>query len=146
LLHAFDEDAAWLNYSSIQQTLSRLDKAFRTFFRRLKADEKPGYPRFKSRKRFRSVEYRFGDGVGLKNGRLRVQNVGLVKIKLHRAIPPDAQIKAVVITRQGDGKWYANLQIELPDPRPDPHSGPAVGVDLGVNPSLSRSKFVSISS
>jgi len=135
-LRSFDEDAAWLNYSSIQQTLRRLDKAFRAFFRRLKAGEEPGYPRFKSRKRFRSVEYRFGDGAGLKNGRLRVQNVGLVKIKLHRPIPPDAKIKAVVITRRGDGKWYATFQIELPDPNPAPHPGPAVGIDLGVNPSL----------
>jgi len=28
-IRQFDEDAAWLNYSSVQQTLRRLDKAFR---------------------------------------------------------------------------------------------------------------------
>ena len=28
-MRTFDEDAAWLNYSSIKQTLRRLDKAFR---------------------------------------------------------------------------------------------------------------------
>jgi putative transposase len=135
-LRTFDEDAAWLNYTSIQQTLRRLDKAFCAFFRRSRMGEKPGYPRFKNRKRFRSVEYRFGDGAALRNGRLRVQNVGLVKIKLHRPIPPDAKIKAAVITRRGDGKWYATFQLKLPNPSPDPHSGMAVGIDLGVNPSL----------
>jgi putative transposase len=45
-IRQFDEDAAWLNYSSIQQTLRRLDKAFAAFFRRIKAGETPGYPRF----------------------------------------------------------------------------------------------------
>lgn len=35
-LRAFDEDAAWLNDSSIQQTFRRLDKAFQAFFRRTK--------------------------------------------------------------------------------------------------------------
>ena len=56
-LRTFDSDAAWLNYTSIQQTLRRLDKAFRAFFRRLKAGEKAGYPKFKSGKHFKSVHY-----------------------------------------------------------------------------------------
>ncbi|WKX72834.1 transposase [Streptomyces sp. XD-27] len=35
------------SFSSQQATLRRLDKAFAAFFRRIKAGEKPGYPRFK---------------------------------------------------------------------------------------------------
>jgi putative transposase len=31
----------------LQDTLRRLDKAFKNFFRRVKAGEKPGYPRFR---------------------------------------------------------------------------------------------------
>ena len=42
-----------LNASSLQHLLRRLDKAFTAFFRRLKSGEKPGFPRFKSRNRFR---------------------------------------------------------------------------------------------
>jgi transposase len=34
------------NFSSCQATLRRLDKAFGAFFRRIKASETPGYPRF----------------------------------------------------------------------------------------------------
>ena len=37
-----DPDVAWLNHTSIQQTLRRLQKAFDAFFRRVKAGEKPG--------------------------------------------------------------------------------------------------------
>jgi len=39
--------ALLLNASSLQHTLRRLDKAFSAFFRRVKAGETPGYPRFK---------------------------------------------------------------------------------------------------
>src|SRR5437879_6627533 len=38
---------ARLNFSSAQATMRRLDKSFRNFFRRVKANaEKPGYPQF----------------------------------------------------------------------------------------------------
>ena len=68
------------------------DKAFRAFFRRLQAGEKPGFPRFKGRHRFHSLEYRHGDGCKLRQtpqGRtvFYVQNVGEVKVKYHRRLP-----------------------------------------------------------
>lgn len=43
---------AQTNFGSCWSTLRRLDKAFRAFFRRVKAGETPGYPRFKNRDRF----------------------------------------------------------------------------------------------
>ena len=79
-----------LNATAVQQMLRRLDKSFKAFFRRLKQGEKPGFPRFKCRSRFHSLEYRHGDGCKLreKEGRplFYVQNVGEIKLKLHR--PP----------------------------------------------------------
>jgi putative transposase len=51
-----------LNATCVQQLLRRLDKSFKAFFRRLKAGEKPGFPRFKGRSRFHSLEFRHGDG------------------------------------------------------------------------------------
>ncbi|MBI2169907.1 MAG: helix-turn-helix domain-containing protein, partial [Actinobacteria bacterium] len=38
-------------------TLTRLDRAFRAFFARVKAGQAPGFPRFKGKGRFDSVEY-----------------------------------------------------------------------------------------
>src|SRR5687767_1561091 len=58
-----DPDFAHLNFTACQQTLRRLDKTFQTFFRRVKAGEKAGYPRFKERNRFDSVCYVYGDGI-----------------------------------------------------------------------------------
>lgn len=131
-IRTFDDDAAWLNYSSIQQTLRRLDKAFAAFFRRTRAGETPGYPRFKSRRRFRSVTYVYGDGIRLKDGRLHVQNVGEVRIFLHRPIPEGAKIKMMVLKRDKAGNWHATFQIELPDLYTVIRNFPEVGIDMGL--------------
>ena len=47
-IRAFDPErqGRW-SFSGQQATLRRLDKAFAAFFRRVKAGEKPGYPRFR---------------------------------------------------------------------------------------------------
>jgi putative transposase len=131
-LRSFDEDVAFLNYSSCQQTLRRLDKAFRAFFRRVRKKQKPGYPRFKGRRRFKSVSYVYHQGIRLKDGRLYIQHVGRVRIRLHRPLPDGATIKQVVIKRTATGEWYATFQIDLPEVTVERHAGPAVGIDLGL--------------
>lgn len=56
------DQAVWA-FSSQQATLQRLNRAFGGFFRRVKAGQKAGYPRFKGVRRFDSVEWpRDGDG------------------------------------------------------------------------------------
>jgi len=59
-----------LNFSSCQRTLKRLDKAFQSFFRRVKSGETPGYPRFKGYNRFDSVEFAYSDGIKLRGNHL----------------------------------------------------------------------------
>ena len=41
----------------LQDVLKRLDKAYQNFFRRVKAGDKPGYPRFKGYDRYNSFTY-----------------------------------------------------------------------------------------
>ena len=120
------------SYSTAQQVLRRLDKAFKAFFDRVKRGDKAGFPRFKSARRFSSVPFRFGDGATLKDGRLNLTGVGRVKVKWHRDIPTDASIKTVTVKRDGDD-WYACFALDLPDAEPTTHAGPAVGVDLGLS-------------
>jgi putative transposase len=90
---------AAVNFSSAQATLRRLDKAFKTFFRRTKSGDAPGYPRYKPDHRFRSVEFpSYGDGCRLKEtGRLYLQNIGHIKVKLHR--PIEGTVKTVSVKR-----------------------------------------------
>jgi putative transposase len=132
-----------LNATSMQQLLRRLDKAFKAFFRRVKAGETPGFPRFKGRPRFNSLEYRYGDGCKLRvddhdRALFYVQNAGEIKVKYHRAIPDNAVIKHLIIKRR-NRKWYACLQLKLPAPVVNEHPGPAVGVDMGLHSLLALS-------
>ena len=79
-------DAA--NCSSQQMTLRRLDKAFGAFFRRVKAGQTPGFPRFKSLGRFSGFSFKsHGDGWrftpkdGWKHGSLRLSGVGQIRAR-----------------------------------------------------------------
>jgi len=126
-----------LNASSLQQLLRRLDKAFQAFFRRLKAGETPGFPRFKCRNRFKSIEYTYGDGCKLRhdeNGRKHfyIQNVGEVRMCFHRPIPQNSEIKHAVI-KQINTRWYVCLMVKLPE-KIALHQAKdkQVGIDLGL--------------
>lgn len=127
-----------LNPHSINQTLRRLDKAYRTFFRQIKAGEKAGFPEFKSRVKFRSYEYCYGNGYGCRlitdqggHVRIKLQNVGSVRMCYHRPIPDDAKIKHVVIKNKNK-RWWAYLLIEFPDRQPVSESTSIIGIDIGL--------------
>jgi putative transposase len=110
------------NYSACQDVLRRVDKTFAAFFRRVQAGQRPGYPRFKSHHRYDSLTFpSYGDGCRLlPTGRLRLQAVGAVKVKLHR--PVDGTVKTVTVKREA-GRWYGCFSVEcaanrgLPAPR-----------------------------
>lgn len=69
-------------------TLNRLDLAFKAFFRRVRAGQTPGFPRFQGRNRFDSVSW--PDAAGWKldehQRRLYVQGVGHVKYRKNRPV------------------------------------------------------------
>lgn len=126
------QDACGLsNFSCSQDVLRRVHKTFQAFFRRLERGDKPGYPRFKSRFRFDSVTFpSYGDGVRLRdNGKLYVQGVGDIKVKLHR--PVAGRIKTVTLKRDA-GRWYVCFSVEI---EPVPHDTQRIhdiGIDLGL--------------
>lgn len=122
------------NFWSQQEILRRLDGAFTAFFRRCKAGEKPGYPRFRSRRRYDTLTWSFAGNAGgcaLKDGRLKLQGVGHVKVRWHRSIPAEAKVCTVSVKRQGS-RWYACFSLDNVPTRPLPATGRSVGVDLGI--------------
>jgi putative transposase len=111
----------------LDQTLRDLHKAFAAFFRRIKAGEKPGYPRFKSANRFATFHYnREGFTLG---PRLQLANIGKVKYKGLPTIT--GRIKQVSIKREGK-KWFAVLCCADVPATPLPPTNQAVGVDMGI--------------
>ena len=117
------EDWAIMNCSSQQITLRRLDKAFQNFFRRVRAGQAPGFPRFKSIQRMPGFGFKgHGDGwrftpsIGQrkgeecwKHGTLRLQGVGLIKARgMARTM---GKIKACELLHR-HGEWHLSLTIE----------------------------------
>jgi putative transposase len=126
---------AWLkagHAQAMQEALTRLDLAFRAFFRRLKSGEKEaGYPRFRGRGWYDSFTYpqEKGNWRFLDNGRVRLSKVGDVKIILHR--PLLGHCKTLTIRRDRVGNWYACFSCEVAA-KPLPVNDQVVGVDLGL--------------
>jgi putative transposase len=56
-LRALRPDVAVFGNQFVRGSISRADEAFAAFFRRLGDGESPGYPRFKSHRRFRTAFY-----------------------------------------------------------------------------------------
>lgn len=126
------------NFSSCQATLRRLDRSFRAFFRRVKAgDSKVGYPRFRGRGRFDTVEFpSHGDGCKLTGDRVYFQHVGSVKVRLHR--PVEGTIKTLSFKREA-GRWYLIASCDLGDAPAKRPVQATVGIDLGLKAFLTTS-------
>jgi putative transposase len=118
-------------YSHVLQNVTlRVELAFKAFFRRVKAGEEPGYPRFKGKGRYDSLTYP-QLGYGIKDGKLHLAKIGDIKIKLHRSI--EGRIKTCTIRRMPTGKWFACFSVEIEDtPLPPWKDGSMVGIDVGL--------------
>ncbi|MFH8471475.1 RNA-guided endonuclease InsQ/TnpB family protein [Streptomyces sp. NPDC018000] len=143
-IRAFDPErqGRW-SFSSQQATLRRLDKAFAAFFRRAKAGETPGYPRFRGVNWFDTVDFpKDGDGCRWDATpydpvtRVRFQGVGNVKVNQHR--PVVGKVKTVSVKREGK-RWYVILTVEQAQPEPLPATGSVTGIDMGIASFLTTS-------
>src|SRR5215470_11705301 len=89
----------------VQNVAVRLDLAFQAFFRRVRAGEKPGYPRFRGAGRYESITYPqvpVGCKLDVETRRVRLHGVGQVKIILHR--PMEGTPKTATISCSSTGK------------------------------------------
>jgi len=108
---------AALNAKSEEVTLKRLHLAFQHFFRRLKNGEKPGFPRFKSLRRYPGWGYStHGDGWKLhsgsdgKHGKLYLQGFGLVSIR-GKSRSPGTPVACDILHKAG--KWYVSVTLKV---------------------------------
>lgn len=147
-IRAYDPDQARWSFSSQQATLRRLDKAFAAFYRRVKAGDAPGYPRFKGAGWFDTVEFpKDGDGCRWDSvehptqTRVRLQGVGHVKVNQHR--PVQGVVKTISVKRER-ARWYVVLSCDDVPAKPLPATGAVVGVDMGVASFLTTSDGVHV--
>lgn len=115
-LHQSRPDLMRFGVTVARGTLARLDLAFGAFFRRCRAGEAPGYPRFKAQSRFDSARWPDTCGWRLGERRLYLQGVGPVRFRGSkrgvRGVP-----KTLVVVRQGR-RLFAVVQCEVTAPGP----------------------------
>ena len=121
----------------LQNVQVRVDLAYKTFFRRIKSGETPGYPRFKGKGRYDSFTYPQSGFEIIDDRTIKVSKIGEIKAKIHRAVI--GNVKTATIRRYPTGKWYVCFSTEC-DLIPEPHKNDnAIGIDVGI------SKFATLS-
>jgi putative transposase len=114
----------------LQDVILRVERTYQAFFRRGRAGEQPGYPRFKGRNRWHSFTYpQYGNGVVLTGGVLSLSKIGRIRVRLHR--PIEGATKTVTISQEADS-WYVCISCAEVPTRPLPPTGRETGIDVGL--------------
>jgi len=117
-----------------QDALTRLDRAYRAFFRRIKAGETTGFPRFKGRDATAPSRSRTPSIVTATDSRWRqarqARRHRQRQVRLHREI--QGRIKQASVSLDGDGHWYVAFACDDVPARPLPATGRSVGIDVGI--------------
>lgn len=120
----------------LQESLRDLDFAYQNFFRRVKRGEKPGYPRFKS-KRDRRKSYKTKQHIT--NGKptiwvdsfhVRLPKLGLVKCRVSKEVK--GRILSATVSQNPSGKYFVALCCTDVEIAPLPSTGAVVGLDMGL--------------
>jgi len=129
-IRAVGDGPAQMSCSAMRSPLRRLERAYQAFFRRVKVGEKPGYPRFRSKRRYDSLTW--DSAWSIQQRRLTLPGIGYLKVKWHRELPASAKVCTVTV-RRVVGRWYACFVLALPVSGVRPRTVMrAVGVDLGI--------------
>lgn len=125
---------AGVNAQSQQNTLKRLDRSYQAFFRRVKAGETPGFPRFKPLQRYPGWGYnthgdgwRLHAGAGMQHGHVRLSGIGMIRLRGKARTPGEVKTAEV---QHKDGRWYLSVTVEC---EPQRICGTeAMGMDWGL--------------
>lgn len=127
----------------LQQNLKRLEVAFKNFF------EGRGYPKFKTKQRFKSFNYP-PNQVQVKGNKIYLPKIGWMRFFQSRPstssgtpFPEGFALRSVTVRKKADG-WYVSIGLENQDvPQSSPKTvkeiNSVVGGDLGSNKLLALS-------
>jgi len=120
----------------LQNVLERLDSAYKGFYRRIKARDKAGFPRFRGRDRYNSFTLK-QHGWKLADRYLTIRNIGRFKLRLSR--PIEGNIKTVTICKESN-KWYACFSCDKVPEKVLAKSDKSIGLDVGIKSFLADSE------
>jgi putative transposase len=120
-----------------QEALRDLDNAFAHFFRRLKARRagkkvKPGFPKFKTKKRGVG-SFRLTGTIRVFEQTIQLPRLGVLRLKEKGYLPTGGvHILSATVSEKAE-HWFVSLRVEMGRPDPIMEAKPVVGVDLGIN-------------
>jgi putative transposase len=127
----------------LQDVLQRLDRAYHAFFRRVKAGQTPGFPRFRSARRYDSLTFKqAGWSLGPlsasdKKRTLTLQGIGQMRVFWSREL--EGHVKTVTLKRDACGDWFVTCSCGQVSPRELDASDAVGGVDVGLEALLCES-------
>ena len=118
--------------TALQSSIRDLDTAYQNFFRRVKNGEKPGFPKFKSKKS-RRQSYKskcVGTNIKIVGGFVQLPKLGLVKCRISKEVK--GRILSATISQNPSGKYFVSLCCTDVEIDPLPSTGAVVGLDMGL--------------
>jgi len=115
--------------TALQNSVLKIDIAYKNFFRRVKLGEIAGFPRFKSKHHSRQ-SYQTSTA-SIKNGKLYLPKIGEIKTKFHRGTI-EGKIKTITVSCEAN-QYYASINYE--DGAKEEigsNNGKSIGIDVGV--------------
>lgn len=134
-LTSMKKELLWLcevDATALQSSVQTLDIAYQNFFRRVKGGEKPGYPKFKSKKnRRRSYKSKcVGTNIKVLDKTVQLPKLGLVKCRVSKEVK--GRILSATVSQNPSGKYFVALCCTDVDIEILPSTGAVVGLDMGL--------------
>ena len=131
-----------------REVLRRVERAYQSFFRRVRTGQAPGFPRFQSHRRYRTIEVEAptqamlkvrGDGL---KASVKVKGLPCVKLRPSRPLPSARHLKTLRIVWKPTGIWVdLGFRVER---EALPKNEAAVGVHMGVRNRMTLSTGESV--
>ena len=134
-LTGLKKSLAWLkevDSTALQSSLRDLDTSFQNFFRRVKNGERPGYPKFKSKKnRHQSYKSKCTrTNIKVLDKSVQLPKLGLVKCRVSKEVK--GRILSATVSQNPSGKYFVALCCTNVDFEPLSSTGAVVGLDMGI--------------
>ena len=114
---------------ALQNAIADLEIAYQNFFRRVKRGEKPGFPKFKSKKTHKQ-SYRTSSVIRVFEKSVQLPKLGSVPCRVSKEVK--GRILSATISQNPSGKYFISVCCGDVDIKALEQTGAMVGIDLGI--------------
>lgn len=129
------EERRWLSEVSnipLQQSVADLGVAYKNFFDSLsgkRKGKKLGYPNFKNKHNRQTARFRKG-GFSIKNNKVYLAKIGLLKTKWSRPLP--SKPSSVTVIKDRANRYFLSFVVDV-ELEIIPPKNESIGIDLGIS-------------